>query len=186
TRGTMAAVDRELQNIIVALQVLTLSPALQARDWPAFRQEAERFLSRYPAGHTIVLADRSGQQVFNSGLAEGTPLPAKTDVESVRIVFETGRPYVSNVFIGVVVQRPIFTVNVPIFHGGEVIFDLSFNPPIERFLDMIDEQRLPADWVISIFDREAKHVARRPRLVTAGPSRAAPSLTEQLARANEG
>src|SRR5262249_34179466 len=66
-----------------------------------------------------------------------------------------------------------------------VTFDLSFNPPTARFLDIIDDQRLPPDWVISIFDREGKHVARRPRLATAGLSRAAPSLTEQLARSNE-
>src|SRR5262249_59959380 len=79
----------------------------------------------------------------------------------------------------------ILTVNVPILRGAEVIYDLSFDPPIERFLDMIDDQRLPADWVISIFDREGKHVARRPRLANAGLSRAAPSLTEQLAQSNE-
>jgi two-component sensor histidine kinase len=186
TRGTMVAVDRELQNLVAALEVLALSPALPEGDMAAFRREAERFVSRYPAGHTIVVADRSGRQVFNSGIAEGAPLATKTDLESVRIVFETGRPYVSNVFVGVVARRPIFTINLPVFRGPEVIYDLSFNPPLERFLDMIDDQRLPADWVISIFDREAKHVARRPRLTGEGLSRAAPSLTEQLARSNEG
>jgi two-component sensor histidine kinase len=186
TRGTMAAVDRELENIIAALQVLALSPALRDGDWTAFRHEAERFVSRYPAGHTIVVAERSGQQVFNSGLAEGTPLPSKSDLDSVRIVFETRAPYVSNVFIGAVAKRPLVTINVPILRGAEVIYDVSFDPPIERFLGMIDEQRLPPDWVTSIFDREAKHVARRPRLATEGLSRAAPSLTEQLARSDEG
>jgi len=75
---------------------------------------------------------------------------------------------------------------VPIFRDAEVLYDLSFDPPTERFLDMIDDQRLPANWVISIFDREAKHVARRPRLSTEGLSRAAPSLTDELARSNEG
>jgi two-component sensor histidine kinase len=185
TRGTMAAVDRELENIIAALQVLALSPALQDGDWSAFRHEAERFVSRYPAGPSVVVADRSGRQVFNSRFGEGTPLPPKSDLDSVRIVFETGRPYVSDVFVGAVARRPIFTINVPIFRGAEVIYDLSFNPPVERFLDMIDEQRLPPDWVISIFDRGAKHVARRPRLATEGMSRAAPSLTERLGRSNE-
>ena len=186
TRGTMAAVDRELENIIAALQVLALSPALQDGDWAAFRHEAERFVSRYPAGPSVVVADRSGRQVFNSGFGEGTPLPSKMDVDSVRIVFETGAPYVSDVFIGVVARRPIFTVNVPIFRGAQTIYDVSFNPPIERFFDMIDDQRLPPDWVISIFDREGKHVARRPRLATDGLSRAAPMLTRLMAESNEG
>jgi hypothetical protein len=84
TRGTMAAVDRELENITAALQVLALSPALQEGDWATFRHDAERFVSRYPAGHTIVVAERSGQQVFNSGLAEGAPLPSKTDIDCSR------------------------------------------------------------------------------------------------------
>jgi hypothetical protein len=128
TRGTMAAVDRELENIIAALQVLALSPAAQAGDWTAFRHEAERFVSRYPAGPSVVVADRSGRQLFNSGFAEGMPLPPKADLDSVRAVFETGRPYVSNVFVGAVAKRPIFTVNVPIFRGTEVIYDVSFNP----------------------------------------------------------
>jgi two-component sensor histidine kinase len=186
TRGTMMAVDRELENLVAALQVLALSPALEDRDWAAFRHEANRFINRYPESHTIVVADRSGQQVFNSGIAEGTPLPPNSDLESVRIVFGSGRPYVSNVVIGVVVKRPIFTVNVPIVRGAEVIYGLSFNPPIERFLEMIDDQRLPPDWVISIFDREAKHVARRPKLPTEELSGAVAPLTEQLARSDEG
>jgi two-component sensor histidine kinase len=186
TRGTMAAVDRELQNLIAALQVLALSPALQNGDLAGVRPDAERFASRYSAGHTVVVTDRSGQQLFNSGIAEGTPLPPKTDQQSVRTVFESGQPFVSNVFVGSVAKRPIFTVNVPVVRNGQVIYGISFNPPIERFLDIIDDQRLPPDWVISIFDREAKHVARRPKLTIEGVSRAAPSLTSELARSNQG
>jgi two-component sensor histidine kinase len=186
TRGTMAAVDRELQNLVAAMQVLALSPALHDRDMAAFRSDADRFVSRYPPGQTVVVTERSGQQVFNGAIAAGAPLPPKTDLASVRIIFETGTPYVSNVFIGAIAKRPIFTVNVPIIRDGRVIYDLSFNPPTERFLDLIDDQRLPADWVISIFDREGKHVARRPKLTTGGMSSAAPSLAARLATSNEG
>jgi len=185
TRGTMAAVDRELENLGAGLQVLALSPALQRGEMMAFRADAERFISRYPGGRAVVVSDRSGQQVFNSIVAEGQPLPSRPGARSVRTVFATGKPYVSNVFVSAVLRRPIFTINVPIFRDGQVMYDLSFNPPMERFLDIIDEQRLPSDWVISIFDREAKHVARRPKLAAEGLSRAAPSLTAELARSHE-
>jgi two-component sensor histidine kinase len=113
-------------------------------------------------------------------------LPRRTDAESVLAVFGSGKPYVSNVFIGALLKRPIFTVNVPVLSGGEIVYDLAFNPPVEVFLGIVDTQRLPLDWVVSIFDRDAKHVARRPALATVGLSRAAPSLAAELAKSNEG
>jgi hypothetical protein len=186
TRGTLAAVDRELDDVIAALQVLALSPALRNRDIPAFRSDAERFISKFPPGHNVTVADRAGQQLFNSAAAEEVPLPRRTDAESVLTVFDTGKPYVSSMFIGALVKRPIFTVNVPVFSGGQVVYDLAFNPPVETFFGILDAQRLPRDWVVSIFDREAKHVARRPALATAALSRAAPTLAAELARSNEG
>ena len=59
TRSTVAAVDRDLENRIAALQVLALSPALQTADFEAFRGEAERFLSRIPSGAGISVSERS-------------------------------------------------------------------------------------------------------------------------------
>ena len=186
TRGTMAAVDRELENVISALQVLALSPALRNRDIAAFRAEAERFVSKFAAGHSITVMDRSGQQLFNSGAAEEVTLPRRTDAESVRAVFDSGKPYVSNVFMGAFSKRPIFTVDVPVFADGQVVYDLSFNPPVETYLGIIDAQRLPRDWVISVIDRESKHVVRRPALATTGISRITPLLAAELAKFNEG
>ena len=157
TRGTMAAVDDELQDVIAALRVLAQSPALQRRDFAAFRAEALRFTAEYPAGHTISVADRDGHQVFNSGVADGAPLPPR-NMDAVRAVFDTGRPHVSDIFVGSLLKQPIFTVDVPIAIDGQVVYDLAFNPPLRRFGEIIDVQRLPPDWVISIFDREYKHV----------------------------
>ena len=188
TRGTMAAVDDELQDVIAALRVLAQSPSLQRHDFAAFRAEALRFTAEYPAGHTISVADRDGRQVFNSGAVEGAPLPPRSDTDTFRMVFDTGRPHVSNLFIGSLLKRPIVTVDVPVTIGGQVAYDLGFNPPLERFRDIIDAQRLPEDWVISIFDRAYKHVARRPQLVTVtdGLSRASPGLIAELTKVDEG
>jgi two-component sensor histidine kinase len=185
TRGTMAAVDRELQNVIAALRVLALSPALQSHDLDAFRREAERFTSQYPPGHIVTVSDRAGQQLLNTGVAPGAALPRRTDPAAVRSVFETRKPYVSDVFVGAIIRHPLFTVDVPVLSGGEVIYDVAFNPPRGDFLGIIDGQRLPSDWVISILDRDARHVARRPVLSGEGLSRAAPSLAAALERSSE-
>ena len=71
TRSTMAAVDRELQNEIAGLSVLALSPALQAGDLKAFREEAGRFLGRFPALSGLGLSDVTGQQLFNTNVPDG-------------------------------------------------------------------------------------------------------------------
>src|SRR5262249_43197456 len=156
----------------------------QQRDFAAFRADALRFTAEYPPGHTISVAERDGRQVFNSGAAEGAPLPPRNDLATLRTVFDTGKPYISNVFIGSLLKRPIVTVEVQIMVDGQLAYGLAFNPPLARFGEIIDAQRLPQDWVISIFDRETKHVARRPTLagVADGVSRASPALSAELAK----
>src|SRR5262249_12841520 len=157
----------------------------QQGNFEAFRAEAERFVRRYPSNHNIVIADATGQQLLNSDIVPGLPLPPRKDSEGVKTVFATGRPFVSNVFIGSVLKRPIFTVEVPVEVNGRFLYDLSFNPPMRTFADMIDQDNIPRDWVVSIFDRHGQHVARRPALNTQDITQAAPSLKRQLDTSNE-
>jgi len=187
TRGTLAAVDDELQDVMSALKVLGQSPSLQRQDLAAFRAEALRFTAEYPPGHNVIVTDRDGQQLFNSGVDAGLRLPRRADPAVVRAVFDSGKPQVSDVFIGTTLKRTIFSVDVPVVIDGRVAYALGFNPPLSRFLEIIDAQRLPSDWVISIFDRTGAHVARRPQLApTDELSRAAQSLAAELARRDEG
>lgn len=50
----------------------------------------------------------------------------------------------------------------PIFRGEEVVYDLSFNPPLEIFQRIIEQQKLSDDWTISIFDQKGIDFARVP------------------------
>ena len=54
------------------------------------------------------------------------------------------------------------TVEVPVIRDGEVIYDISFSPPIEIFQAIIEQQRPGKDWTISIFDGEGINFARVP------------------------
>src|SRR4051794_9760699 len=66
--------DRELDGMVLALQVLATAPALQAGDLAAFDAQARAAL-RY-RGATVVLHDGTGQQIINTHLPFGAPLPA--------------------------------------------------------------------------------------------------------------
>ncbi len=185
-RGTIAAVDRELDSVTAALQVLALSASLQSGDFEDFRTQADRFAGRYPPGHAVAIADRDGRQLFNSRVPAGEPLPPRTQRAATAEVFESRRATVSDLFIGSVVRQLIFTIDVPVIRNGEVIYDLSFNPSIETFRSLITQQSLPDDWVISIFDRSGMHVARRPALAPGVQSGAAPQLRDLMAGRVEG
>jgi two-component sensor histidine kinase len=186
TRGTMADVDRELNNLIGSLEVLALSPALHRRDLKTFRAEAQRYLTLFPSGHDITVSDASGQMLLDTAIPEGEPLAVRTTQTSVRAVFTEAKPVVAPMFIGALKQRPIFTIDVPVVEGGEVIYDLAFDPPMALFANLITQQHLPDNWVISIFDRDANQVARRPLLEIDQINKASPTLHAKLRESNQG
>ena len=82
----------------------------------------------------------------------------------------------SNLFIGAVKKRLIVTVEVPVIRDGEVIYDISFSPPIEIFQAIIEKQRPSEDWTISIFDGDGINFARVPNPQETVGKRASPSL----------
>ena len=115
--------------------------------------------------------------MFNSAKAQGEPLPARAVRENRSEVFETRKPAFSPLFIGSVSNRPIVTVTVPVIRGDEVIYDLSFDPPIEIFQTIIEQQKPGDDWTISIFDQTGLNFARVPNTQTTVGRQAAPACS---------
>ena len=74
------------------------------------------------------------------------------------------------------------TVEVPVIRDGEVIYDISFSPPIEIFQAMVEQQRPSKDWTISIFDGEGTNFARVPNPQETVGKRASPSLYAEMFR----
>jgi len=179
-RGLALAVDRELTIVLAAAEGLTTSPALAGDDFAAFRVQVRQVLPGYPHSD-IVVADRDGQQVFNSYLPEGRPLPRRGVPETVRRVFETGRPSISNLFRGAVTGRALISLDMPVFQGGQVRYDLGMTVPAARFGDLLTRLGLPADWVASVLDDRRQVVARThdiERLLGQPAGAALPHLAE--------
>ena len=77
------------------------------------------------------------------------------------------------------------TVEVPVIRDGEVIYVISFSPPIEIFQAIIEKQRPSQDWTISIFDGEGTNFARVPNPQETIGKRASPSLFAEMFRKPE-
>ena len=81
----------------------------------------------------MLVSDREGRQLFSSVTTDTASLPLRNNREIVEQVFATKRPQYSKLFVGAAKQRLIATVDVPVLRDGEVLYDISFSPPIEIF-----------------------------------------------------
>ena len=183
-RSIRLVLDAEMQRMTGGLQVLSLTTALRDGDFANFRRIALGFLDQYGKDGVILVADREGRQLFSS-VASDTSLPSRNNREIVEKVFATKAPQYSNLFTGAVKKTLIVTVEVPVFHDGDVLYDISFSPPIEIFQGIIDKQRPSADWTISIFDGNGISFARAPNPRETIGKRAAPSLYAEMFRRPE-
>jgi two-component sensor histidine kinase len=179
-RSIRLVLDAEVQRMAGGLQVLALTDALRSGDFENFRRMASGFLEQYGKDGVLLVADRQGRQLFSSAKSDTPSLPPRNNLEIVEKVFATRTPQYSNLFIGTAKQRLIVTVEVPVLRDGDVVYDISFTPPIEIFQTLIEKQRPSEDWTISIFDGAGINFARVPNPQQTIGKRAAPSLYAAL------
>lgn len=153
------AVDREIASIQFALQVLAQSPALAQGDLEKFYQEAVGVAALYPDAN-VILADSTGQELIGTFAPYGAKLPVRKADLSWTTIFQDGQPTVSNLFKGAVTRVPAISVDVPVFVGGTVKYDLALSMHAKRFTSLVRELALPPGWVGSLIDRNMTIVAR--------------------------
>ncbi len=184
-RSIRLVLDAEMQRMTGGLQVLSLTNALRDGDFESFRRISRGFLDQYREGGVVLVADREGRQVFSSVTTDTASLPPRNNREIVEQVFTEKKPLYSNLFVGAVKKKLIITVEVPVFRDNEVIYDLSFSPPIEIFQDIINTQRPNEDWTMSIFDAEGINFARAPNPEQTVGKRASPTLYAAMFQKSE-
>ena len=113
------------------------------------------------AGVNVLLRDLDGQQLVNTRVAWGTPLPREPRAGD-REVMETKRPHISGVIIGVVAQEPLFTITVPVLGGDRVTHLLNLSLPLRRLSDLLKENLDPTRRA-GIVDRAGLIMARSER-----------------------
>src|SRR5271166_5724185 len=93
-RGVATNVDAEFRAAIASLEVLALSEALQRDDLAAFRKQAEHFVELHFPQSNVVVSDASGQQLLNTAVPAGAPLPKYVRMDALRRVFEKRGPQI--------------------------------------------------------------------------------------------
>ena len=160
-RDLSGDIDRELDRASITLETLATSAALARGDLAAFHEQAGRALRRDEA--EIFLVDHGQQQLVNTRVPFGKPLPPSADPQTSQRVFDSKQRQVSDLLIGPVSQRPVITVEMPIFAGDAVRYVLGMTLDATLFERLLHGQRLEAQWVTGVTDNKGIILARSER-----------------------
>jgi signal transduction histidine kinase/ActR/RegA family two-component response regulator len=186
-RSMSLVVDEELRTRIVALEMLSRSSALRSGNIGAFRARAEAVIAQQFPGSGVLVLRADGQPVMNTAPPSGEPLPARASTTTVREVFAGERPVVSDLFLGMLSNRPAVMIEIPVNREDQGVgYTLALTPRLDDFADIIGRQHPPEGWVVSILDRQGVVVARWPSTGQFVGEKATPDLLAQLRQAPEG
>jgi len=164
-RSIAAGVDSELGTYVALAEALSRSPALLDDNLDAFEAEARRAFP--PGGDAWVLvADRDGQQLLNTFLGHGKPLPRRSpqSIEAQHRAFSTRSIEITDLVRGPVTQLWFSTIQVPIFKDGVPFRGLAIIMRQGEFQHLLRAQDIPKSWRAGIIDGQGRYIARVPQV----------------------
>ena len=184
-RAMSRSVDDVLRHAASGLKSLAATSSLQAGDLRAFEEQARRVLP-YQDGNNVVLTDIDGQQLVNTLVPRGQPLPRHGQRAFQQRVIRSGEAAVSDLFIGGALRRPLVAVEVPVWRGDRVAYTLAMGFLPERFTALLTADRPESGWIVAICDAAGTIVARTHESERFVGQKVVPQLLEAIARQPEG
>ena len=151
-------IDRDVERMLTLLDTLALSDRLKNRDYAGFHAAAALAVKR--AGTFIAVSDATGQQLVNTRVAFGTPLPKPPVPEAQRSALLGGIPYVSDIVLGSISHKWVFGISIPLNLDGLPHGMMTMVVDADHYLPMMNGLFLPPRWFTGISDRQGQIVAR--------------------------
>ncbi len=159
SRALASAVDAELDTTVHAVQSLAAQPSLAAHDMPAFYQASLRAVAAQSDWRAVILTDVDGKVLFKSSRPLGQADPGISDPPSLRTAMSVLRPVVGTVARGPS-GRPAVPIRIPVVVGGRLQYVVTVALAPDRMLRILQNQRVPPEWLVSISDAYGMRVAR--------------------------
>jgi diguanylate cyclase (GGDEF)-like protein len=182
-RAVMSAIDRDLAGMQAAMFSLGTSPHIDSNDLAAFYEQAMDVLKTQKA-YNVLLIDRTYQQRLNTLRPFGSKLPSGA-APWLQQVFSTGRPVITDIFVGPVAGKPLLGVATPVERGGTVIYVLAASVVPARLSELLNDQRLPGDWIGAVFDSTGTIVARTHQMERYVGTKGTPEVIARMAQVPE-
>src|ERR1700722_855613 len=160
-----SAIEVEIENSIAVSQTLATSLSLAqddqtVDDHKVFDDQARDVARRLDL--VIAARDRSGQQIFNSAVEPGLPLPKsnETILAVDRLAAERRAPVVSDLVAGTVLRTSIVIMDVPGIKGSQVVYFIDVPLSPRRIADIMARGLLEG-WIAGVIGSDGRLIARR-------------------------
>lgn len=185
-RALLRAIDAELLKVEFTAMALSKSANLQNHNLPAFYKQANEVIQMAGLGVNVVLSDLNGQQILNTARPMSDALPRHGNLEQLNRVLQTGRPAISNLYMGPVLKKPLISIDVPVLQDARPVYVLSIGLLPDQLNKLLRDQKLPEGWITAVLDAQDTVVARNINPEKTVSQRATPDLRQQLALRQEG
>ena len=185
SRALATAIDNELRLSVSALQSLALTDAIGdagGQNLAAARDLAIRALSSRPEWRAVLLLKPSGEVFINTGYPVGADIPKASDPASLAQIAATRAPVIGSLAYGPQ-GNPGIAIRVPVLRDGELRHVLAAILRPEAVHSIITRQRVPGDWIVSVFDGNGRRIARsreQERYVGTSPGPSLKLILSQL------
>lgn len=160
-RSSALLVDGEVKGSLGGLRALAASRSLATGDLRALYEEASA-LDQPGEVWTVVLDDQ-GRQVVNTGKPFETPLAAPPVKPTVDALWATGRPIVTDLFVGAVSHKLHTMFYLPARGPGGARWAVGQAYSAERWNRAALRPSGRPDWVVAVVDRQGLIMARTAR-----------------------
>lgn len=185
-RALHQAIDSELHKSQAVALALSKSVLLTGRDFAAFHLRAREVIQTTGAGSNCVLSDITGQHILNTAKPYPEALPRHGDMGQIKRVLQSGRPAISDLYVGAVSGRPLFSIDMPVVISGKITYVLSVELLPEHFNQLLRDQQLPAGWIATLLDSNGVVAARNQNPEQMVGKQGTPDLLAQMRLKAEG
>lgn len=179
TRAMTADVDREFATVQATLLALSTSALLQKGDLGGFHAQAVSALANMRA-EAIALLEPDGQLLLSTRRPFNAPLPKLTNHPGLKSTSNVGSPTVSDLFLSPITGHPIATISVPVKRNGVLVYVLVATIAPPQLLRILDDQKLPANWIVVITDSSGTVVARTHEMKKFLGKKVSPTLARRM------
>lgn len=162
------AVDREIAGHTTALEVFAQDQRLGDRIANLDLAELDAKLRRLVGvlRTNVFIAGPGGEQILNTRVPLGSPLPRLNGVAMVDRVFATGTAAVSSMVTGSISGQIIVDAGVPVLRAdGSVALVIGAGFPGAMLHDLLARSRLPQGWFAALIDPDGMIVAASDEVI---------------------
>ncbi|MEJ0019755.1 MAG: ATP-binding protein [Acetobacteraceae bacterium] len=153
--GAADDLSRQLGTLQALALALANSRALQSGDLATFHDQASELLRRQKL--TAVLREPNGQQVVNTAVTFGTPLPSDP-ADSVRLP-DGDTPAITGLTRDPLTDRRVVSIVLPVMNGDAVAYLLSLEIS-SVIAAVMQAQLVPSEQVVGLVDQQGTIIYR--------------------------